>query len=97
MKVAETIKTHILCSVTFLRKSYRLWDNVEKYSRVGQATDSSMILCVRFACWITKPTHTRTHRICNIYCFSTATMVARTRLNVTLYVHCLCCPYYIGK
>jgi len=28
---------------------------------------------------------------CNTYCFSTATMVARTRLIVTLYVHCLCC------
>jgi len=31
--------------------------------------------------------HTR--RICNTYCFSTATMVARTRLIVTLYVLCL--------
>jgi hypothetical protein len=27
----EKIKTHILCSVTFLRKSFRLWDNVEEY------------------------------------------------------------------
>ena len=25
----------------------------------------------------------------NTYCFSTTTLVARTRLNVTLYVHCL--------
>jgi len=31
--------------------------------------------------------------ICNTYCFSTATMVARTRLNVTLYVHCQSCFY----
>jgi hypothetical protein len=40
-----------------------------------------------------KGTHTHTHRhprahkhreICNVYCFSTATMVSRTRLNVTL-------------
>jgi hypothetical protein len=30
-----------------------------------------------------------TLRLCNTHCFSTATMVARTRLNVTLYVHCL--------
>jgi len=29
-KVVEKIKTHILCSVTFFRKSCRLWDNVEK-------------------------------------------------------------------
>jgi hypothetical protein len=35
---------------------------------------------------------TRTHRQkCNTYCFSTAIIVARTRLNVTLYVHCLSC------
>ena len=27
--------------------------------------------------------------ICNTYCFSTATMVARTRLIVTLWLHCL--------
>jgi len=30
-KVVENIKTHILCSVFFfIRKSFRLWDNVEK-------------------------------------------------------------------
>jgi hypothetical protein len=36
-------------------------------------------------------THARTHtlKICNIYSVSTSTMVVRTPLNVTLYVHCL--------
>ena len=32
-------------------------------------------------------------RLCNTHCFSTAAMVARTRLNVTLYVHFLSCYY----
>jgi len=32
---------------------------------------------------------TQTLGICYDYCFSTATMFARTRHNVTLYVHCL--------
>ena len=41
-KVVEKIKTHTLCSVTFLKKLYCLWDNVEKYSRAGQATDDNM-------------------------------------------------------
>jgi len=41
----------------------------------------------RLACWITNVTNTL--RICNAYCFSTAPIVARTRLSVTLYVHCL--------
>jgi hypothetical protein len=37
--------------------------------------------------------HTHTHIIFNIYCFSTATMVTRTCLSVTLHVHCLTCRY----
>jgi len=38
---------------------------------------------MRIACWIPKVTDT--YRIC--ICFSIITMVTRTRLNVTLYVH----------
>jgi len=41
-KVVEKLKTHILCSITFFRKSRRLWDNMEKYCRAGQATDDKM-------------------------------------------------------
>jgi len=42
-KVAEKIKTNILCSVNFfVRKSCRLWDNVEKICRAWQATDHNM-------------------------------------------------------
>jgi len=26
----KNIKTHILSSITFFRRSYRVWDNVEK-------------------------------------------------------------------
>jgi len=48
---------------------------------------------MRIACWVPKATNTHTHtlRLCNTDCFSTATVVARTPLNVTLYVHCLSC------
>ena len=41
-KVVDKIKTHILCSVTFFRKSGRLWDNVVKYFTAGQAIDDNM-------------------------------------------------------
>jgi hypothetical protein len=41
INVVEKSKTHILHSVTFFRKSYNLWDNVEKYCRAGQATEDS--------------------------------------------------------
>ena len=46
---------------------------------------------MRIGCWITKVKHTLT--ACNNYCFPTTTMVARTRLNITLYVHCMSCVY----
>jgi len=42
-KVVETIKTHILCSITFPRKSCRLWDNVGKYGAARQATDGNVM------------------------------------------------------
>jgi hypothetical protein len=64
----------------FFRKSCRLWDNVEKCSRDGQATDGNMAYahCVM---------DTYGYKICNTYCLSSATMVARKRLHVTLCVH----------
>jgi len=34
INVGEKINTHILFSVTFFRKSCRLWDNVEKYCNI---------------------------------------------------------------
>jgi len=37
----ENKKTHFM-SVNVFRKSYRLRDNVEKYCRVGLATDDNM-------------------------------------------------------
>ena len=38
IKVVDKIKIHVLCSITFFRKSCRLWDNVEIY---GGATDAA--------------------------------------------------------
>ena len=83
-KVVEKIKTHILCSTTFPEKSYRLWDNVEKRGRAGHTRDDNMLRRMRFACWITRATVKL--RVCSTYCFSTAKMVKRTRLNVT-FIH----------
>jgi hypothetical protein len=34
-------------------------------------------------------------RICNTYCFSNATVVARTHLSVKLYFYCLLCVIII--
>jgi len=45
------------------------------------------------ACWIPKATNA--FRVCNTYCFSTATVIARTRLNVKLHVHFLSCWFML--
>jgi hypothetical protein len=45
-------KEHILYSITFFRKSCRLWDKVEKFGRAGQGTDDNIIRRMRFAGWI---------------------------------------------
>jgi hypothetical protein len=44
-------------------------------------------------CMLGNEGYRHTLRIWNNYCFTTATMVTRTRLNVTLHVHCLSCYF----
>jgi hypothetical protein len=51
---------------------------------------------MRIACLVPKATNTHTLTLCNTYCFSTTTTVARTRPNVTLYVRCVYCPSKIS-
>jgi hypothetical protein len=60
-KVIEKLKTHILCSVTFFRKSRRLWDNFEKCCRAGQAKDGNMAQVQCMPGRIRKGKHTHTH------------------------------------
>jgi hypothetical protein len=46
-----------LCPYFFLlRKSYRLWDNVEKFGTAGQALDENTARLMRVACCIPKAT-----------------------------------------
>jgi hypothetical protein len=88
-KFVEKIKTHILFSVTFLnRVIYEvMWENILDPDRQQMA-----IWPMRIACRIPKATHTL--KISITYCLYTTTMVARTRLIVTLYVHCLTCVVF---
>jgi hypothetical protein len=54
---------HILCSITFFRKSCRLRDNVEKYGTARQATGDNIIRRMRIGCWITKCTDSQSEYI----------------------------------
>ena len=62
----------------------------KKYCRAGQATGDNRA----HALWMLDNWgYGHTIRIFNIYCFSTATIVARTRFSVTLYLHCVSCLF----
>jgi hypothetical protein len=107
-KVLEKIKTHNIYSVKFFRKSCRLWDNVKKYG-ARWATNDVTIWRIGVACWIRKAigkhahthegarAHTHTHTQTNVsyLLLFHGNIDLRTRLNVTLYVHCLSCFDYI--
>jgi hypothetical protein len=94
-KFVEKIKTHILCSITFFfRKSWLLWDNVEKYGTARQATDDNIIWRMRFACCITKATDTHSQYVILIALPRQQFLSERASI-LPLYVHCLSCFYFI--
>jgi len=90
-KVAQKFKTSILCSINIFffenRVVYQImWKNTET-----RDSPQMTILHMCIACWTPMATDTHTEYVCINYCFSTAAMVTRTRLIVTLYVHWLYC------
>ena len=76
------------------QKQFRSCDNVEIYCIAGQTTEDHM---VHARCMLDNQGYKHTLGICSTrtYCFSTQTMVARTHLNVMLYVHCLSCYLWL--
>jgi len=76
----ENQNTHFIFNnfFFFFRKSCSLWDNVENDGRAGKTTDNNL---AHAYCML--DTYKHTLRICNTYCFSKATVVARMRLNIT--------------
>jgi len=84
-KVVEKIKTHSLCLVAVFWKSCRLWYNLEKKDIEGGGYRWHHGACAFNSGYIRLQIHAL--KLCNTHCFSTATMVARSHLIVTLYVH----------
>jgi hypothetical protein len=81
-KIVEKIRIHIIGLKTFSENYVvyeKMWRNIAEPD--GQATGEKIIWRMRFACWVTEGTDT--HRVYITYCFSTATVVKRTRLNIT--------------
>jgi hypothetical protein len=78
---ADNVTTHILCSITFFlenRATFEMkWKNVVEPDR-PQMTVWRMLI----ECWVTKTRYTHSEQV--IVLFSTPTIFARMRLNVTL-------------
>jgi len=86
----ENQNTHFVFSnfLFFFRKSYRLWDNVQKILQSQKGNRWQYGTGALHAGYLRLQIQTQ---ITYNYRFSTATMVTRTRLIVTLYAHCLFC------
>ena len=64
MTFVEKIKTHILSSDTFFRKSCRLWDNIEKC--LG-AREEQTTWRLGVAYWTSKPTRVQAQARCRAH------------------------------
>jgi len=79
----ENQKTHFTFSNIFSFENRVVHEIMWKSS--AEPDRPQIIFHMFIACWI------HTLRLCNTYCFSTATAFARPRLHITLYVLCLSC------
>ena len=75
---SENQNTHF-CSITFFKKNRAvyevMWKNIVELGRPQMAHAHYMLVTKGYKC---------TLMLCSTYCFSTATVVVRTRLRVTL-------------
>jgi hypothetical protein len=69
------------------KKTYRLWDNMEKYCKAREATDN-ITERMRVACWITKATEKHSKYVILIAFPQQKWLRERVQM-FRLYVHCL--------
>jgi hypothetical protein len=72
----KDFKTHTLCSITFFFENHAVYEIMWK-NIVERGRPQTTIWRMRTACWITKATNTHSENI--THCFSTTTVVTRTR------------------
>ena len=83
IKVVQESKTHF-----FLFRNGFSPPKIMRYCRAGQVTDDNITGRMRVACCLPMASNSE-YLILIASFFLNATMVTRTRLNITLYVHCL--------
>jgi hypothetical protein len=85
-KIWREIKIHILYSIFFFFENFAGYE-IKRKNTAEPDRPQMTIWLMRIAWCIHKSTNR--HSLRNTYCFSTAIMVTRTGLNVTLYAHYL--------
>jgi hypothetical protein len=81
-KVIQTIKTHILYSVTFFPPENHAVYEIMWKNMVERGRPQMTIWHMRIGCWIPKAANIHSQSVILIV-FSTTAVVARTRLNFT--------------
>jgi len=84
MENTKTCISYSIFFVFFFRKSCRLWDNVETYFRITQATDDNIIRRTRIACWITKVTDTHSEYLLPFDCNNGCDNVPQCCVNMCI-------------
>jgi len=87
----ENQNARFMFSNFFFRKSWRLWDNVEKCGRVRDATDDSIIQRMLAHCMLEDYGYRKHSEYVILMDFQRQKVVTWTRLIVTFIVHWLFC------
>ena len=88
-QLAEKIKTHILCSIIFFRKSCRFLDNVGK-NTAQRDRPQKTIQYGACACWIPNATDTHSEYV-TLIGFPPHQQLRERASMLLLHVHCLSC------
>ena len=86
----ENQNTHFMFNNFCTRKSFRLWDNTEKYCRAGQVTEDNIIWHMGFTCWIPKATDTHSEYVILI-AFPLQQLLRESPSVLRLFISCISC------
>jgi hypothetical protein len=92
----KAVEKHILRTMTFFPENRDICE-IRRKDILEPDSSQMTIWRTRIVCWVPKVTNTHPSHVISTYWFSTATMLSRTRLCVTLYVHCLSCLSFCTK
>jgi len=88
-KFVQKIETHFVFSNFHPPPpEYRDFYKIMRKNNLKRGRPQMAIWRIRISCWIPKATNTHSQYV-TLVVFSTTAMIAETRLNGTLYVHCM--------